>query len=130
MNNRELAQQIAAKHGNDAYSVALAILEEQNKIKAEAVREAFESAKIPTRSKAGCIGEFAVHVKNGSVCPECYGHEDDPECEICHGESIDGLSDLSVDIPWMTQKEIFKAFCKYAAQDAYEYANQLESQDD
>lgn len=42
MNNRERAQQIASQHGNDAYSVALAILEEQNKIEAEAVREALD----------------------------------------------------------------------------------------
>ena len=42
MNNRERAQRIADEQGNDAYSVALAMLEEQNKIKAEAVREALD----------------------------------------------------------------------------------------
>lgn len=42
MNNRERAQQIADEHGNDAYSVALEMLEGQNKIKAEAVREALD----------------------------------------------------------------------------------------
>lgn len=46
MNNRERAQQIADEHGNDAYSVALAMLEEQNKIKAEAVSEVAEMSFI------------------------------------------------------------------------------------
>lgn len=104
-----------------------AVKAHRNKIKAEAVREAFESAKIPSGAKAGCIGEFSVHVENGGVCPECYnGHYDDEidvECEICRGKSVGGLYDVSHDIPWTTQKEIFKAFCKYAAQD---YANRLE----
>lgn len=43
---RERAQQIADEHNGDAYSVALAMLEGQDKIKAEAVREAASKYKI------------------------------------------------------------------------------------
>jgi hypothetical protein len=139
------AQEIAAEHAHDVLRLALHLAAHENeirrlkqawsdeieavkahkdKIKADAVRDAFLEAKIPSRAKAGCIGEFSINIENGQVCPECYWNEDSPECEICHGESIDGLSDLTVDIPWMTQKEIFKSFCKFAAQD---YANKLEA---
>lgn len=45
MNNRDRAQQIADEHGNDAYSVALAMLEREAKIKAEAFREVGEKLR-------------------------------------------------------------------------------------
>ncbi|MBX2849179.1 MAG: hypothetical protein KTR16_12710 [Acidiferrobacterales bacterium] len=97
-----------------------------NKLKAEAVREAFAEARIPNGAKAACIGEHSFIIEDGRVCPECYNNGDDEDCEMCNGESINGLSDLKVNIPWTTQKEIFQAFCKCAEE---EYANKLERGD-
>lgn len=64
MSNRERAQQIADEHGNDAYSVALAMLEEQNKIKAEAVREAVALCTLKTLDGGICYSEGLLDCAN------------------------------------------------------------------
>lgn len=128
---QQQAQDIADEHCNDAYSVALAMLERGQKVKSEAVLEAFEEARIPEGAKCRTIGEFSVHVEGGGVCPNCYAgyncEDVDEDCEICGGESVGGLYDVDYDIPWITQKEIFKAFCKCAVQD---YVKKLENEND
>lgn len=64
MNNRDRVQQIADEHGNDAYSVALAMLEELNKIKAEAVREVAEMSFIDDAFTYQMIKAHAKQLEN------------------------------------------------------------------
>lgn len=75
---RERAQQIAESHGNDAYSVALAMLEEQNEIKAEAVEQfvntmigALESGFV----EEGPVTLAEIYLFMRSHAKDNYGHK-------------------------------------------------------
>jgi hypothetical protein len=74
---------------------------------------------IHPRMKAGCIGEFTVSTQQG--CPVCWDKDwndaSEEDCEFCNNESDEnGMSELLVDIPWTTQKEIFKRMCYFKYQ--------------
>lgn len=62
-----------------------------------------EESKLHPRMKAGCIGEFTVTAKSG--CSACHFHSPDESCEVCGG---DIEYEFEVDIPWDTQKQIWK----------------------
>lgn len=68
---------------------------------------------IPKEAKVGCIGEFTVTVSH--VCPECWHNGWKQDCEICGGKSDEETNcyDVEHDIPWTTQKDIWKAINSY-----------------
>ena len=70
--------------------------------------EAVEKAKVTSQMKADCMGEVSFVIENGNCCPQCW-HEQDDDCDICHGESGEsGSSNLTVQVPWDTMKDIWK----------------------
>lgn len=68
---------------------------------------------VPAGAKAGCLGEFTVTVSH--VCPECWHNGWSQDCEICGGKSDEETNcyDVEHDIPWTTQKDIWKAINSY-----------------
>lgn len=71
-----------------------------------------KEAGTPRHAKAGCIGEHKFILEDMNVCPEC-SIEYDEECEVCGGDCDEnGRSDLTVVVPWDTQKEIFRDMSK------------------
>lgn len=71
-----------------------------------------KEAGTPRHAKAGCIGEHKFTLEGMNVCPECSIEYDD-ECEVCGGDCDEnGRSDLTVVVPWDTQKEIFRDMSK------------------
>lgn len=68
---------------------------------------------VPAGAKAGCLGEFTVTVSH--VCPECWHNGWKQDCEICGGKSDEETNcyDVEHDIPWTTQKDIWKAINAY-----------------
>lgn len=87
---------------------------QQDKLKIQV--DTLTNPTIYPSMKAGCIGEVTFPVP--MTCPECYANSDDEEldpdldCQDCHGEI---LYSHHVEVPWTTQKEIFKMMCKYKA---------------
>ncbi|HCC80425.1 MAG: hypothetical protein Tp185DCM00d2C31949971_12 [Prokaryotic dsDNA virus sp.] len=70
--------------------------------------EVVEKAKVSSQMKADCMGEISFVIENGNCCPQCW-HEQDDDCDICHGESGEnGSSNLTVQVPWDTMKDIWK----------------------
>lgn len=92
--------------------------EDENKIKADAVLSYLSSVEIPENAKSKMIGEFEI--SHTETCSGCYYDEPDEECEVCGGE-VD--YQVSIDVPWTIQKDIFKKFVECAKSD---YANKLE----
>lgn len=58
-NNQDQAQKIADKHDNDAYSVALAMIEREGKVKADAV---IKAADWLHNNYAHKVGSAASHL--------------------------------------------------------------------
>lgn len=73
--------------------------------------DSYKQGKVHPRMKAGCIGEFELSVE--TVCPHCYAGEPDDDCEVCHGATEYTVRHV---IPWDTQKDIFRAMCKFKAE--------------
>lgn len=91
----------------------------------EVAVKAIESLSISPKSKAGCIGEFKVDYQD--VCPTCWNGGHNHVCDICRGESDeDGYIDTFKDIPWDTQKEIFKRMLSNAKEYAIEQLQEQE----
>lgn len=115
---REQAQQIAAEHRNDAYSVAVALIEEQEK----------------------CINlgrRYENLIDNGLICSSCGGsgflgnppddYYDCPECE----RSLNKIKAEAVR-EWANSSG-YSDGCEAeyrVFEDAIEYANKLENQND
>lgn len=91
---------------------------DENKIKAEAVLTYLSSAEIPENAKSGMVGEFVI--SHTETCSGCYYDEPDEECEVCGGEVE---YQVSIEVPWTMQKDIFKKFIECAR---VEYASKLE----
>lgn len=90
-------------------------LEEAKQEKLKIQRDLLLVPSIHRRMKAGCIGEFTITTQQ--VCPECWNRDEedrDEECEFCDNKSDEHcLVDVEVDVPWTTQKEIFKRMCHF-----------------
>lgn len=84
---------------------------------------AFEQAGIPKKAKAGCIGEFKFTIEGARGCPECYDKGPSNDCEMCGGESGEnGVSDLTVSVPWDLCKEIWLTMNQFAANELRQQA--------
>ncbi|KRS22850.1 hypothetical protein AAY72_01705 [Alishewanella sp. WH16-1] len=90
---------------------------------AEVKALAFEQAGIPKKAKAGCIGEFKFTIEGARCCPECYNNGPANDCEMCGGESGEnGVSDLTVSVPWDLCKEIWLTMNQFAANELRQQA--------
>jgi hypothetical protein len=84
---------------------------------AEHDAEAIENAKVTSQMKADCMGEISLVIENGNCCPQCWNEQDD-DCDICHGESGEnGISNLTIQVPWDTMKDIWKLMNKSYAKE-------------
>ena len=121
---------IGGNYGGEPYHEALKqyrdpLIEALNETPAQSLQhieaEAVEKAKVSSQMKADCMGEISFVIENGNCCPQCW-HEQDDDCDICHGESGEnGSSDLLVQVPWGTMKDIWKMMNK-------SYSRQLRQQ--
>lgn len=102
------------------YKIMLEKLDEveQKAIKNQMVNDRISAIRMikeagtPRHAKAGCIGEHKFTLEDMNVCPEC-SIEYDEECEVCGGDCDEnGRSDLTVVVPWDTQKEIYRDMSK------------------